>query len=70
MARKRTEAAEPRKTYTVAYPHGLNLRAEPSKQAEILRVLKRGETVTARDAEAPEGWLAVDGGYVMREFLE
>lgn len=71
MARKRTEAAEsPHKTYTVTYPHGLNLRAEPSKQAEILRVLKRGETVTAWDAEAPEGWLAVDGGYVMREFLE
>lgn len=71
MARKRTEAAaEPRKTYTVAYAHGLNLRAEPSKQAEILRVLRHGETVTARDAEAPDGWLAVEGGYVMTEFLK
>lgn len=70
MAR-RTEAADtPLKTYTVAYPHGLNLRAEPSKQAKILRVLQAGETVTVRDAEAPEGWLAVDGGYVMRDYLK
>ena len=70
MARKRTEAAaEPRKTYTVTYPHGLNLRAEPSKQAQILRVLRAGETVTARDAEAPDGWLAIEGGFVMAEFL-
>lgn len=71
MARRRTEAAEePRKTYTVAYPHGLNLRAEPSKKAQIIRVLPHGETVAARDAEAPDGWLAVEGGYVMAEFLE
>lgn len=71
MARGRREAAaEPQKTYTVAYPHGLNLRAEPSKQAQILRVLRAGETVTARDADAPDSWLAVDGGYVMQEFLE
>lgn len=55
--------------YTVNYPHGLNLRAEPSKQAAVLRVLQHGETVTARDADAPDGWLAVDGGYVMKEFL-
>lgn len=71
MARRNIEAAaEPRKTYTVAYPHGLNLRAEPSKQAQILRVLQHGEPVTVRDEEAPRGWLAVDGGYVMAEFLE
>lgn len=71
MARRRTEAAEePRKTYTVTYPHGLNLRAEPSKQAQIMRVLKHGEAVTVRDEEAPRGWLAVNGGYVMAEFLE
>lgn len=72
MARRRTEAAtEPRKTYTVAYPHGLNLRAEPSKQAAVLRVLKHGEAVTAAlDVDAPDGWLAVDGGYVMAEFLK
>lgn len=71
MARRRTEAAaDPQKTYTVSYPHGLNLRAEPSKQAAILRVLKHGETVSARDLDAPDGWLAVDGGYVMREFLK
>lgn len=80
MARRHKDAAEPavtvetaertERTYTVAYPHGLNLRAEPSKQAAIVRVLKHGETVTARDAEAPDGWVVVDGGYVMREFLE
>lgn len=71
MARRRTEAAEePRKAYTVAYPHGLNLRAGPSKQAAVLRVLQAGETVTALDVDAPYGWLAVDGGYVMAEFLK
>lgn len=70
MARKRTEAAAEPRQYKVAYPHGLNLRAEPSKTADIVRVLPHGEAVTARDADAPKGWIAVDGGYVMREFLE
>lgn len=66
MAKKRD------KTRKVSYKPGLNLRAGPSKEDEILRVLKYGETVTPdHDREAPEGWMAVDGGgYVMTEFLD
>lgn len=66
MARKRTAP------YKVAHKFGLNLRAEPSKEAEVLRVLPFGETVEPEpDAEAPEGWLAVKGGgYVMTEYLK
>lgn len=72
MARKRAEAAEtPRKTYKVAYPPGLNLRAEPSKDAEILRVMRYMENVEPdTEREAPDGWMAVKGGYCMTEFLK
>lgn len=67
MARRRKT-----NTYTVAYKPGLNLRAKPSKEAEIIRVLKYGEAVEEEEETlTPDGWLAVKGGgYVMREFLE
>lgn len=59
-----------KKTFTVNSESGLNLRKAPSKSAEILSVLGYGEKVTVIDAEAPEGWTAVDGGYVMTEYLK
>ena len=73
MAKKRTETPveEDRqpKLYTVTYPHGVNLRAEPSKEAAIIKVLPCGATVTEQEDEAPAEWMSVEGGYVMREFL-
>lgn len=59
-----------RKTYTVSVPGGLNLRAAPDKTADIVRVLKTGEKVIKVSNDAPDGWMAVKGGYVMREFLK
>lgn len=63
--------ARPKKTYTVAYKHGLNLRADPSKESEVIRVLKLGEKIERdKETEAPDGWMAVSGGgYVMTEYL-
>jgi uncharacterized protein YgiM (DUF1202 family) len=51
---------------------GLNLRAKPSLEAPVIRLLKNGEKVViVPEEEAPEGWVAVKGGgYVMSEFLK
>lgn len=72
MARRKTDAQEEnrQRQHIVIYPPGLNLRAEPSKSAFIVRVLKYGETVTEREEQAPDGWMAVNGGYVMQKYLE
>ena len=58
--------------YTVKYHAGLNIRSEPSKDSDVLRVAKYMENVVpAVGVEAPDGWLAVDGGgYCMTEFLK
>lgn len=77
MGRKRKETPElvigmASETKTVKYQPGLNLRAEPSKESAVIRVLRYMETVEPdTEKEAPDGWLAVKGGgYVMREFLK
>lgn len=67
MARKVKEIAEPL-TYEVISPTGLNVREKPEKAAKISRVLECGEIVE-QAGEAPAGWVALDRGYVRREFL-
>lgn len=65
--------AAPRRNYTVrTRKKGLNLRAEPSKESRILRLIPNGEVIKVDPtADAPLGWFAVKGGgYVMGEFLE
>lgn len=59
-------------TRTVNYGPGLNLRAEPSTDADILRVLRYMENVEPdTERESPDGWMAVKGGgYCMTEFLK
>lgn len=61
-----------RKNYTVAYEGGLNLRAKPSKDSNVLAVLAFGAKVTVDPTvETPDEWLAVkDGGYVMSAYLK
>lgn len=60
------------KEYEVCYEHGLNLRAEPSMQSEVLRVMPYGFRVLEDpEREAPDGWLAVSGGgYCRLEYLK
>ncbi len=76
MARKRKEpeldAGAAACVYTVAYRPGLNLRAGPSMDADVIRVLKYMETVKADAGTVPpEGWVAIEGGgYCMREYLK
>lgn len=65
--------AAQRRNYTVRTKKaGLNLREEPSKESNILRLIPNGEKVTVDPSvETPLGWFAVKGGgYVMGEFLE
>ena len=60
-----------RKKFTVDYAGGVCLREQPSTDAKIIKVLAYGEKVKpATKAEAPDGWLAVDGGgYTMKQYL-
>lgn len=59
-----------KKTYTVNSETGLNLRESPSKDAKVLSVLNYGDKVTPVKADAPDGWVALDGGFVMAKFLK
>lgn len=59
-----------KKTYTVNSETGLNLRESPSKDAKVLSVLNYGDKVTAVQTEVPDGWVALDGGFVMAKFLK
>lgn len=58
-----------KKTFTVNVG-SLNLRAEPDMSARVVRVLTMGEKVTKTTDSAPDGWMAVKGGYVMRDYLK
>lgn len=80
MAARKKPATEPMpeqpklvepKTYTVKTENGLRLRSQPSKDGKTLAVLPFGTEIT-EDAtrEAPKGWIAADGGYVMAKFVK
>ena len=58
-----------KRTYTVNVG-SLNLRAAPDMSAEVVRVLQGGEKVTKITGPAPEGWMAVKGGFVRAEYLK
>lgn len=68
---------ELRLPYRVAHCTSLNLRAAPSKAAEVLQVLPEGTVVLARSFSwIPDGtavWISVDcgdlSGYVMGQYL-
>lgn len=68
MAR-RAKDNEGAAVYTVASPTGLNVREAPDRSARVVLVLAAGEQVQ-QTGDAPPGWVAVNGGYVMQEFLK
>lgn len=58
--------------YCVAYLYGLNLRKDPDKQSEILKILPCGTEVVAAGDSQQNGdviWLPVDGGWVDSAYL-
>lgn len=68
MARKAKTSGDAA-VFTVNSPTGLNVREMPDRAAKVVSVLPHGETVE-QAGNAPQGWLAVSGGYVMREYLK
>lgn len=67
MAKKK----EPTHSYIVSYRAGLNLRTEPSMDAEVIRIMPYGEMVTQDVEKAPSGWIAVKGGgFCMKQYLQ
>lgn len=64
--------ASARRRFTVNSAHGLNLRAEPSRKANVLRILADGEKITVdNETASPDGWIAVKGGgFVMTRFIK
>lgn len=59
-----------KKYVTVAAIQWLNIRREPSLSAPIVGKFLPGEKVEIDGREAPEGWIAVKGGYVMEKFTK
>lgn len=62
------------KAGTVTNCSRLNIRKEPSLDAEILRVIKKGDDVEILDESTINGWLPVilsDGtkGYTMKDYI-
>jgi len=60
-----------RKTYTVNWRGGVCVRKEASKDSKILAVLPYEAKVTVDPkVEAPDGWVAVNGGFTMKQYLK
>ena len=61
MAKRKTKPAAEQSfaKHVVLYPHGLNLRAGPGTQYDVLRVLKAGEEVQQSGDKQEDGWMPV-----------
>lgn len=72
MAKRKTKPAAEQSfaKHVVMYPQGLNLRAGPGKDHDVLRVLKAGEEIQQAEPTRDDGWMRVDGGWVDSRFLQ
>ena len=62
------------KAGTVTNTHRLNIRKEPSLDAEIVKVISKGTDVEIVDEPTADGWISVvlsDGtkGYTMKDYI-
>ena len=66
MANRKTKPAAEQSfaKHIVMYPQGLNLRAGPGTQYDVLRVLKAGEEVQQSGDKQEDGWMPVEGGWI------
>ena len=55
--------------YIVLYPQGLNLRAGPGTQYDVLRVLKAGEEVQQTGDKQEDGWMPVGDGWINSRYV-
>lgn len=70
MAKRKTKPAAEQSfaKHVVLYPQGLNLRAGPGRQYDVLRVLKAGEEVQ-QNGETRDDWMQVDGGWIDSRYV-
>lgn len=70
MAKRKTKPAAEQSfaKHVVLYPQGLNLRAGPGRQYDVLRVLKAGEEVQ-QNGEIRDDWMQVEGGWIDRRYV-
>lgn len=71
MAKRKTKPAAEQSfaKHIVLYPQGLNLRAGPGKDHNVLRVLKAGEEVQQTGDKQEDGWMQVDGGWIDSRYV-
>lgn len=70
MAKRKTKHAAEQSfaKHVVLYPQGLNLRAGPGRQYDVLRVLKAGEEVQ-QNGETRDDWMQVEGGWIDSRYV-
>lgn len=70
MAKRKTKPAAEQSfaKHVVLYPQGLNLRAGPGTQYDVLRVLKAGEEVQ-QNGEIRDEWMQVEGGWINSRYV-
>ena len=70
MAKRKTRPAAEQSfaKHVVLYPQGLNLRAGPGRQYDVLRVLKAGEEVQ-QNGETRDDWMQVEGGWIDSRYV-
>lgn len=70
MAKRKTMPAAEQSfaKHVVLYPQGLNLRAGPGRQYDVLRVLKAGEEVQ-QNGETRDDWMQVEGGWIDSRYV-
>ena len=71
MAKRKTNPAAEQSfaKHVVLYPQGLNLRAGPGTQYDVLRVLKAGEEVQ-QNGEGRGEWMQVEGGWINSRYVQ
>ena len=71
MAKRKTKPAAEQSfaKHIVMYPQGLNLRAGPGTQYDVLRVLKAGEEVQ-QNGEGQGEWMQVEGGWINSRYVQ
>ena len=47
----------------------LNVRANPSKNADVVRIANAGETVQIDLTNSTDEWYKIDDGYCMRQYI-
>ena len=63
------ESEQPKNTVGEVNTIRLNVRANPSKASQVVKVIAEGEKVNIDLAKSTDDFYAIDDGFVMKQFI-